>query len=87
MVLIVLLLIFLCLSVSPPQTPVLLFSSVAPFTLPLQGGFCAPFPHLAICIKVTEADWGGQFRSASDLPAEVVSKAVVNLHRTEQSCL
>ncbi len=28
------------------------------FTQPFQGGFCAPFPHLAICIKVTGADWG-----------------------------
>ncbi len=34
------------------------------YTQPLQGGLCAPFPHLSICIKVTDVACGVSF----DLP-------------------
>ncbi len=26
-----------------------------------ESRFCAPFPCLAVCVKVMEADWGARF--------------------------
>lgn len=49
----------------------------APFTLPFHSGSLKPFFRLAICIKVTEVEQGGQFHCTSYLPLEVDAKATI----------